>query len=122
MKLKKKIIKNNSINRDTGEFGLNSIYNNLLRSNKVNIISPESFDLCLPDMSDESNEPEPKRPRRFASAAALKKKSNKLYVISLLGINFVCTMSFSFTADDGHMCIYVYMCTYTYVYMCSKYP
>ena len=88
---KKKLFKNNSINRDTGEFGLNSIYDNLPRSNKVNLISPKSFDLCPPDLSDKSNEPEPKKSRRFASAVALKKKnkSNKLYVISLLGINFV---------------------------------
>ena len=43
---------------------------------------------------DKSNEPEPNRSRRFASAVALKKnKSNKLYVISLLGINFVCFYS-----------------------------
>ena len=70
---------------------MNSIYDNLPRSNKVNLISPKSYDLCPPDMSDKSNEPEQKRSKRFASAVALKKiKSNKLYVISLLGINFVC--------------------------------
>ena len=67
------MFKNNSINRDIGEFGLNSIYDNLLRSNKVNLVSPKSFDLCPPDMSDKSNELEPKRLRRFASAVALKK-------------------------------------------------
>ena len=62
-----------SINRDTGEFGLNSIYDNLLRSNKVNLILPKSYDLYPPDISDKSNEPEPKRSKRFASAVALKK-------------------------------------------------
>ena len=83
-------MKNNSINRDTGEFGLNTIYDNLLRSNKVNITSSKSYDLCPRNMSNNSNEPEPKRSKRFASAVALKKnKSNKLCVISLLGINFV---------------------------------
>ena len=41
-------------------------------------------------MSDKSNEPESKRSKRLASAVAFQKnKSNKLYVISLLGINFV---------------------------------
>ena len=67
------VLRNNSINRDTGEFGLNSIYDNLLRSNKVNLISPKSFDLCPPDMSDKSNEPEQKRWNRFSCAVALKK-------------------------------------------------
>ena len=88
---------------------MNLIYDNLLRSNKVNITSPKSYDLCPPDMSDKSNEPEPKRSKRFASTVALKKnKSNKLYVICLLGINIVyfLLMSFSFTADDEH-CICV---------------
>ena len=66
VEIKKKLFKNNSINRDTAEFGLNSIYDNLLRSNKVNITSPKS---C-----DKSNEPEPKRSKRQASAVALKKK------------------------------------------------
>jgi len=61
------------MNRDTGKFGLNTIYDNLLRSNKVNLISPKSHDLCPPDMSDKSNEPEPKRSRKFASDVALKK-------------------------------------------------
>ena len=52
--------------------------------------SPKSYDLCPRNMSDNSNEPGPKRSKRFASTVALKKnKSNKLYVISLLGINFV---------------------------------
>ena len=70
IEIKKILFKNN---RDTGEFGLNSIYDNLLRSNKVNITSPKSYDLCPLDMSDNSNEPEPKRLKRFASAVALKK-------------------------------------------------
>ena len=61
IEIKKKILKNNSINRDTGEFGLNSIYDNLLSSNKVNITSPKSYHLCPRNMSDKSNEPEPKR-------------------------------------------------------------
>ena len=87
---------------------MNSIYDNLLRSNKVNFILPNSFDLCLSDISDKSNELEPKSSRRIASTVALKKNvSNKLYVISLLGVNFVVLlMSFSFTVDDGH-CICV---------------
>ena len=90
IEIKKILFKNNSINRDTGEFGLNSIYDNLLRSNKVNITSPKSYDLCPRNMSDISNEPELKRSKRFASAVVLKKiRANKLYVISLLGINFV---------------------------------
>ena len=74
IEIKKKLFKNNSINRDTGEFGLNSIYDYLLRSNKVNITSTKSHDLCPPDMLDKSNEPEPKRSRRFASAVGLKKE------------------------------------------------
>lgn len=73
IEIKKILFKNNSINRDTGEFGLNSIYDNLLRSNKVNITSPKSYDLCPRNTSVKSNEPEPKRSRRFASAVALKK-------------------------------------------------
>ena len=73
IEIKKILFKNNSINRDTGEFGLNSIYDNLLRSNKVNITSPRSYDLCPPNTSVKYNEPEPKRSRRFASAVALKK-------------------------------------------------
>ena len=73
IEIKKYLFKNNSINRDTDEFGLNSIYDNLLRSNKVNITSPESYDLCPPDNSGKSNEPEPKRSRRFTSAVAVKK-------------------------------------------------
>ena len=69
--------------------GLNSIYNNLLMSNKVNVTSPKSYEQCPHDMSDKSNELEPKRSRRFVSDVALKKnKSNELYVISLFGINF----------------------------------
>ena len=72
-KLKKKLFKNNSISRDTGEFGLNSIYDNLLCSNKINITSPKSYDLCPRNMSDKSTEPEPKRSKRFAFAIALKK-------------------------------------------------
>ena len=32
-----------------------------------------TYDLCPPDLSDKSNEPEPKRSRRFASAIGLKK-------------------------------------------------
>ena len=51
----KKKFKNNFINRDRDEFGLNSIYDNLLRSNKVNITSPKSYDLCPPDMSVNRN-------------------------------------------------------------------
>ena len=73
IEIKKILFKNNSINRDTGESGLNSIYDNLLRSNKVNNTSPKSYDLCPRNMSDNSNEPEPKRSKRFASAVALKK-------------------------------------------------
>ena len=73
IEIKKKLFKNNSINRDTGEFGLNSIYDNLLSSNKVNITSSKSYDLCPRNMSDKSNEPEPKRSKRLASAVALKK-------------------------------------------------
>ena len=70
---------------------MNLIYDNLLKSNEVSLTSPKSYDFCPPDLSDKSNEPEPKGSKRFASAVALKKnKSNKLYVISLLGINFVC--------------------------------
>ena len=57
--------------------------------NKVNISSLKNYDLYPPDTSDSSNEPLLKRSRRCASAVALKKKSNKLYVISLLCINFV---------------------------------
>ena len=55
------------------QVNLNAIYNNLLRSNKVNLISPKSYDLCPADMSDKSKKPEPKRSRKFASAVALKK-------------------------------------------------
>ena len=73
IKIKKILFKNNSINKDTGEFGLNSIYDNLLRSNKVNITSPKSYDLCPRNVSDNSNEPKPKRSKRLASAVTLKK-------------------------------------------------
>ena len=73
IEIKKILFKNISINKDTGEFGLNSIYDNLLRSNTVNITSPKSYDLCPRNMSDNSNEPEPKRSKRLASAVALKK-------------------------------------------------
>ena len=74
IEIKKKLFKNNSINRDTGKFGLNSIYDNLPRSNKVHITSPKSYDLCPRNMSDKSDEPEPKRSKRLASAVALKIK------------------------------------------------
>ena len=73
IEIKKILFKNNSINRDTGEYGLNSVYDNLLSSNKVNITSPKSYNLCPHNMSDKSNEPEPKRSKRLASAVALKK-------------------------------------------------
>ena len=73
IKIKQILFKNNSINRDRGEFGLKPIYDNLLRSNKVNITSPKSYDLCPRNMSDKSNEPELKRSKRFASAVVLKK-------------------------------------------------
>ena len=80
IEIKKILFRNNSINRDTVELGLNSIYDNLLRSNKVNLISPKSHDLCPPDMSDKSNEPEPKRSRKFASDVALKKRKAVNYM------------------------------------------
>ena len=94
IKIKKTLFKNNSINRDTGEFGLNSIYDNLLRSNQVNITSPKSYDLCPCNMSDNFNEPELKKFKEICLRCCIEKnKSNKLYVISLLGINFVCFYS-----------------------------
>jgi len=37
------------LNRDTGEFGLNSIYDNLLKSNKINLVSLNNIDLFLTD-------------------------------------------------------------------------
>ena len=90
IEIKKKLFKNNFIDRDGCEFGLNSIYDNLLRSNKVNITSPKSYDLCPRNMSGKSNEPEPKKSKICFRCCIEKNKSNKLYVISLLGVNFVC--------------------------------
>ena len=72
---------------------MNSICDNLLRSNKVNINSPKSYDLCTPDSSDKSNEPEPKSSRRFDR----KGQGDIGYKFCLFLL-----MSFSFTADDEH--------------------
>nr|CAG4635684.1 EOG090X0BWU [Artemia franciscana] len=55
-----------------------------IRSNRVNINSPKSYDLCLRNMSDNSSEPEPKRSKILASAVALKKIRAINYIYFLL--------------------------------------
>ena len=63
-----------ALNRDTSDFGLNSIGNNLLKSDKVKFISPETFSLCPIVSSNITSKPEPGRSRRFAFSIAVRKK------------------------------------------------
>ena len=66
---------------------MNSIYDNLLRSNKVNITSPKSYDLRNRGAMTLGTE----KVKEICFRCCIEKnKSNKLYVISLLGINLVC--------------------------------
>ena len=73
LEIKKILFKNIALNRDTGEFGLNSIYDNLLKSDRVKFNSPNVVDLCPNVVSLNANEPNPRRSKRIASAFALKR-------------------------------------------------
>jgi hypothetical protein len=70
----KKVVTNYvTLNGDTGEFGLNSIYNNLLKSDRVKFNSLNVVDLCPNFVSLNANEPNPRRSKRLASAFGLKR-------------------------------------------------
>lgn len=73
LEIKKILFKNIALNRDTGEYGLNSIYDNLLKSDRVKFNSPNVVDLCPNVISLNANEPNPRRSKRLASAFALKR-------------------------------------------------
>ena len=49
------------LNRDTGELGLISIYDNLLKSDRVNFNSPNVINVCPSASSIHANEPDPRR-------------------------------------------------------------
>ena len=73
LEIKKILFKNIALNRDTGEYGLDSIYDNQLKSDRVKFNSPYVVDLCPSVISLNANEPNPRRSKRLASAFALKR-------------------------------------------------
>jgi hypothetical protein len=73
LEIKKILFKNIALNRDTGEFRLNSVYNNLLKSNKAKFNSLNVVDLCPSVISFNADEPNPRRSKRLTSAFALKR-------------------------------------------------
>jgi hypothetical protein len=73
LEIKTILFKNTALNRDTGEYGLNSIYDNLLKSDRIKFNSPNVVDLCPNVTSLNPNEPHPRRSKRLASAFALKR-------------------------------------------------
>ena len=64
LETKKILFKNMALNRDTGKFGLNSIYDNLLKSHEIKFISPNAINLCPSVSSLNAGEQDPRRVKR----------------------------------------------------------
>jgi len=62
-----------ALNRHKGEFGLNSIYGNLLKSGRVKFNSLYTINLCPSVRSIHANEPDPGRAKRLGPVFALKR-------------------------------------------------
>jgi len=92
-----------ALNRDTVEFGLNSLYDNLLKSGRVKFISPNAINLCPSVSSIHANESDPERSKRLTSVFALERIRllNNMWLFYFI-YKFVFVCLFSITTYDGH--------------------